>query len=109
MASPSDPNVLPAIEAERQLLRELCSGRISRGQVLSAVDQLANYEWLVPEHATVFQAVRRAVRAAGDSWREILPAQATRMGFPDVDWPEYFTSDEEDATLLNHLVSRLIG
>ena len=107
MAGSSHPKQLPTSEAERQLLRELCSGRIPREQIIGAIDQLANYEWLVPEHATVCEAIRRAVHLRGDSWRELLPAQATRMGFPDVDWPEYFTSDGGDATLLNHLVRRL--
>ncbi len=109
MASQPHSEETPAVEIERQLLRAMCGRRVSRQQISGAIDRLANYVWLVPEHAIVFQAIRGAVRHAHGSLPELLPAQATRMGFPDVDWPEYFTKDGRESLPLNTLLRRLIG
>jgi hypothetical protein len=99
----------PLIEAEQKLLRAVCSRRTSSERIIAAIDALANYAWLVPEHATVFQAIRRSLALDRNSWRELLPAQTTRMGFPDVAWPEYFAAGDRDETAsLNDLIKRLI-
>jgi hypothetical protein len=107
MASKPDPRKGPQL-AERQVLRALCSRHSSREQIINAIEQLANYDWLVPEHATVFQAIRRVAAVAGDLWRENLPAQATRMGFPDVEWSQYFALDGDEAPSLKRLISQLL-
>jgi hypothetical protein len=98
----------PAVEVERQLLRTMCSRQTSREQTSGTIQALVNYGWLVPEHAIVFQAICRAIGLAHGSWRELLPAQATRMGFPDVAWSEYFGTERGEALSLNDLVSQLI-
>lgn len=99
----------PALELERQLLRAMCSRRVSRERIIRATGQLANYAWLVPEHATVFEAIRRAVRLNHPSWLKLLPAQATRMGFPDVEWAEYLATNSGEVSSLGELMSRLVG
>jgi len=109
MARPPQEEETPAVEVERQLLCAMCSRRVSRKQIISAIDQLAGYAWLVPEHAIVFQAIRGALRLAHGSIRELLPAQATRNGFPDVEWPEYFARASDEETSLNELANRLIA
>ena len=95
------------LEFERQLLRAMCSHRVSREQIITSIGRLANYVWILPEHATVFHAICRAIRLDHTSWRELLPAQATLMGFPDVQWLEYFAADSNEAASLDELVSRL--
>ena len=102
----TEPNDSTTIEAERQLLREMCDGGVSRDQIISTIDRLAGYVWLVPEHATVFQAIRSATRTTERSWRDLLPALATRMGFPDVEWSKYLPSGPGDAPFLNDPGSR---
>lgn len=97
-----------SVETERQLLRALCNRRTPRAQIISAVDRLADYAWLVPEHATVFHAIRGAISVADNSWPDLLPAQATRMGFPDVEWPEYFGTRGEEAVSIDRLLKQLI-
>lgn len=107
MASKPRDKHIPAAEVERRLLRVMCSPRTSREQIIGAIKRLANYAWVVPEHAVVFQAIRHAVSLAHGSWRELLPMQATRMGFPDVTWSEYFATDADEPFSLNDLVRKL--
>ena len=108
MASKPRDKDVPAAEAERQLLRAMCRSQIPRQQIISAVNRLANYAWTVPEHAVVFRAIRRAISVARSSWREVLPAQATRMGFPDVSWSEYLETDEDGPLSPDELANRLV-
>jgi len=39
---------------------------------------------------------------------EQLPAQATRLGFPDVAWQNYLTSDDVDAGDIHSLIKQLL-
>jgi hypothetical protein len=94
---------------ERQLLRAICTCGGAREEILGTLDRLMDYTWLVPEHATVFQAIRRAVRLGYPSWRDILPAQATLMGFPDIEWSQYLATESDEAPSLSELATRLIG
>lgn len=100
------------IAAERELLHRLFS-RDANAPIGQFIGELSAYSWRDPEHATVFEAIRAlAPRAAAvASWREELPAQATRMGFPDVEWSEYFgdfRAADESAPSLDELISRLL-
>ena len=40
--------------------------------------------------------------------REQLPAQATRLGFPDVAWENYLTRDNVDADDIPSLIEQLL-
>jgi hypothetical protein len=86
---------------ERRVLRSLCSGACAPVVLADLLLGLRSYSWQDPEHRIVYEAltnVRRyeaftAVRAPENlTLREQLPAQATRMGFPDVDWALYFAA-----------------
>ncbi len=92
---------------EQMVLAEICCCDVSPIDVAEAIEQLRNYHWLQPEHATVFQAMRSVDARARERWRDILPAQATRMGFPDVDWRRYFGADVKSTPGLAELVRRL--
>jgi hypothetical protein len=75
---------------ELALLRWLCVSATSddsRNRVLSA---LPGHKWRDADHAIVFDALRRVPDRDKRPLREQLPAIATRMGFPDIAWEDYF-------------------
>ncbi len=80
---------------ERHVLRALCSGDIPPEIRAQSFEDLKSHRWSDPEHRVVFEALLRTPRSEEESLRERLPAQATRMGFPDVDWELYFTRNHE--------------
>jgi len=99
------------IAAERQLLHRFFSGA-ANAQIGQFIGELSAYSWREPEHATVFEAIRALAPPPSSvaSWREELPAQATRMGFPDVEWTKYFGDSgaaDEGAPSLDELISRV--
>ncbi len=51
---------------------------------------LSNHVWQDAEHRVVFEAIQRLSSSDPQLLREQLPAQTTRMGFPDVSWENYF-------------------
>ena len=109
--SPTDGLVAPEIvSVERTILRALCCADFD-SQIGRSLRALSNYSWREPEHATVFEAVRAlASRAdAGASWRGELPAQATRMGFPDVEWSIYLVEADEPAPSLDELIASILN
>ena len=54
--------------------------------------ELHSHRWQDPEHRIVYEALAGVRVFDILSLREQLPAQATRMGFPDVDWTLYFAA-----------------
>lgn len=104
------------IAAERVVLRCLCRdqqfARVSPDQL----NRLRSYVWQDPEHRIVFDAIERSTKAKGFSLREYLPAQATRMGFPDIHWHAYFEDNAkeemspqaEPSQALNEFIDALI-
>ena len=97
------------IRAERDLLQRLCQTGI---RALDADLQrvLGRYCWMGQDHRTIFEALVRLERVPASSLRERLPAEATRMGFPDIHWEMYFEephkpqSDEPVAELIGQLI-----
>jgi hypothetical protein len=88
------------IELEREILRMLCDPRAeahgkSREQ---AVLRLQAHSWRDAEHRIVFEAVAKLSGRNATELRRQLPAQATRMGFPDVHWETYFASKTSPST-----------
>jgi hypothetical protein len=94
---------------EQQTLRLIISSSLSQEDLNRALQRLAAYMWLEPEHQTVFQAIRRAGKRTNARLRDELPAQATRMGFPDVDWPRYFWIEGNVTAHLDELVGQLLA
>lgn len=77
-------------DLERAILIALCSDAIAadvRGKILA---KLTSHQWREAEHRIVYEALQRAGARDGAGIQERLPAQATRMGFPDVNWELYF-------------------
>lgn len=79
---------------ERSVLRALCAwvGVAAKWETVNS--SLVDYVWQEPEHKVVYEALRRIRSRSTKAWRDQLPAQATRMGFPDVDWESYLDVNE---------------
>lgn len=84
---------------EREILRVCCTGAAPRSERENAQMRLARYKWQEPDHAVIYEALVRAERVGADALREYLPAQVTRMGFPDIDWAIFFAEKPLSETL----------
>lgn len=105
MAHAGSPHSLA--ELERRILRQLCSSSIAAEEWNRVTDRLTTRDWSDPEHRVVFEALRAIRSSDPRARREQLPAQATRMGFPDVDWRSYLERDRESGDNLQDLIDRL--
>jgi hypothetical protein len=102
---------LPAriTELERKILIAFCTGALGRPAWEKLAGALADHVWHEPEHRVVFAALRQIRRHDPRTWREQLPAQATRMGFPDVDWATYLAPRKKSARAsANAQVSKML-
>lgn len=97
----------PSIEIEREILRALCGAAVGFEDWQRAVGRLARHKWRDPEHAVVYGTLRALKTSDGQERREQLPAQATRMGFPDVDWQLYRIEGVEMGDPLDRLIDTL--
>jgi hypothetical protein len=100
------------IAAERDLLRRLCQSGGVRAVASEGRRTLRRYCWVGRDHQTIFEALVRLAAVPASSLRERLPAEATRMGFPDIRWDAYFEgrpdeseSDDTVAELIGKLIS----
>lgn len=73
---------------ELALLQALCNTG-SPTHLDRALRELESHQWSNPEYGVVYQALALVRGKSPQSWRNELPAQATRMGFPDVEWEIY--------------------
>jgi len=90
MASPHNFEAVRKLELE--ILQQLCDlpdDPPLRARA-HALCQLARHEWKDADHRVVFDALRRTAGRDPTLLREQLPAEATRLGFPDVEWSAYF-------------------
>jgi hypothetical protein len=104
------------LDLEFRILRALCSRHAAfaapgkhpvtgRATILA---QLRVHRWQDPEHRVVFEALTLLPGRQSSELREQLPAQATRMGFPDVNWDHYFAPSDDHAPI-ESLVAELLG
>jgi hypothetical protein len=77
---------------EREVLRLLCNlpDRPPDRARSHALCNVSSHDWKDADHRVVFDALRRSPGKEPALLREQLPAEATRLGFPDVDWADYF-------------------
>ena len=97
----------PAVEIEREILRALCSNAVSSADCPKAMARLARRSWKEPEHKVVYGALQALRTSDAQARRDQLPAQATRMGFPDVDWQLYLTVDADLGERLDQMIDTL--
>lgn len=83
-------SVPSAADVELRLLREICSAAFTPADWNQIEQQLKGYTWRQIEHGLVYAAAQKLAIREPKLRREHLPAQATRMGFPDIEWPRYF-------------------
>ncbi|HEX4002799.1 MAG TPA: hypothetical protein VHX36_09125 [Candidatus Acidoferrales bacterium] len=81
-------------DIELALLRDLCRAQLTSADWSRIERQLREYLWQDNEHGLVYAATRHLGTCDPQLLREQLPAEATRMGFPDVDWRRYFGPDD---------------
>jgi hypothetical protein len=77
-------------ELERKILRAFCARESSPEDWNQLAHRLADYSWQEPDHRVIYDALRGIRTREAKTRRDQLPAQATRMGFPDVDWSRFF-------------------
>jgi hypothetical protein len=104
------------LDLEFKILRRLCNDQLAsasptandaatRSTILA---KLLPHHWQDPEHRVVFEALTALPGRQPSALREQLPAQATRMGFPDVNWQNYFAAPA-DASAIETLVVDLLA
>lgn len=104
---PDDALSTPLADLERLFLRALCAGAINEVAWQAIRRTLADYVWREPDHAVVYEAIVRVRGRDSRNWREQLPAQTTRMGFPDLDWTIYFNRSGAPDPNIDELVRKL--
>ena len=102
---PKQSQTQQVFELERETLCALCVRASLNAQHPTAMRELSNHIWQDAEHRVVFEAIQRLSSSDPKLLREQLPAQTTRMGFPDVSWENYFSPappHEKDFEALVH-------
>jgi hypothetical protein len=97
------------LELERDTLCALCIRASANARRKTAMRELSNHIWQDAEHRVVFEAIQRLSSSDPQLLREQLPAQTTRMGFPDVNWENYFTPAREADGDFDALVRELLA
>jgi hypothetical protein len=113
---PTETNPPSPLDLESKILRALCNhpptsasptpnDAATRAIILT---KLLAHHWQDPEHRVVFEALTALPGRQASALREQLPAQATRMGFPDVNWDAYFATGPAGAPI-ETLVTELLA
>jgi len=82
---------------EREVLRRLCARETTAAERADAVKRLEGYAWRSEDCGVVFDAMAKCARFDAEGLRAELPALATRKGFPEIEWAEYFAEEDQDA------------
>ena len=96
-------------ELERETLCALCVRASLNAQHPTAMRELSNHIWQDAEHRVVVEAIQRLSSSDPKLLREQLPAQTTRMGFPDVSWENYFSPAPQNEKDFEALVHELLA
>jgi replicative DNA helicase len=84
-------------ELERKILRALCRCLQADEGSERALRELESFQWHEPEHQVIYEALEAVLRRGETPARESLATQATRMGFPAIDWATYFKPAESQS------------
>ena len=105
------PSAFPPnrIELERKVLRALCAAANGAISTFDAKVLLKKYAWRDPDNRVVFESLSGLSSGLTPAQlREQLPAQATRLGFPDVAWGNYLASENGDGGDVRRLIEQLL-
>jgi hypothetical protein len=117
MSTKPNPQLVPdRLDLESRILRAFCTrpsasdpaGTDHTSIRAAILAQLRAHRWQDPEHRVVFEALTLLPGRGAADLRHQLPAQATRMGFPDVNWGHYFVANDDQAAL-ESLVAELLN
>ncbi len=86
----STPDERSIVDAERRILQALCQEMPEESFRETARRLLSEYRWQDPIHRVVFDCVINFPADSSLAIRDQLPAHATRKGFPDVSWENFF-------------------
>ena len=93
-------------DIERRTLQMLCA--LPCGEESAAYARsLSDYAWRDAEHHIVYQALLRVGFLPPAARRRELPAETTRMGFPDIDCTTYWDGEAAGIEELPELVRTL--
>jgi hypothetical protein len=106
---PKQSQAQQVFELERETLCALCIRASLNAQHPTAMRELSNHIWQDAEHRVVFEAIQRLSSSDPKLLREQLPAQTTRMGFPDVSWENYFSPAPHHEKDFETLVRELLA
>jgi hypothetical protein len=96
------------LQDEQLVLQYLCTnpGAAAAHKLKS---RLSTCQWRSADHSAVFEALQRLSSAStAAQLREQLPAQLTRLGFPDLDCEIYFEGEISEGHKLPDLVRTLL-
>lgn len=94
---------------ERDFLQSLCALDSRARREANSAFRLANYVWFDPDNQIVFEALNRlSCDLSAFQLREQLPAQATRMGFPEVIWENYLPANEVIDRNIHLIIDQLL-
>lgn len=86
----SNSGIEEIVGLELEILRALCTSPQPAEECDQLLRELSSYDWRDPEHRVVYEALLRTRGRIGGALQSEIAATATRMGFPDVEWGEYF-------------------
>jgi hypothetical protein len=84
----SHPDDQPTIFKERRVLQALCLGDSKTFNVAQRL--LSGHRWREPIHQIVFSCLTSFPAGGTLALRERLTECATRKGFPDIEWDDFF-------------------
>jgi|SRR5579862_507720 len=96
-------------EIERRLLRALCAGPLSLDDRSEALRSLAHYDWILPDHRVIYEALRRSSQRNSAALREHIVAEITRLGFPGIDVEPFFNPCSLTKPEIVELTNRLLA
>ena len=102
----SKPECHAIVVLERSVLQVLCHG--DSQPLKTAASQLSEYRWREPIHQIIFGCLNNLLAGGPHSLRERLAECATRKGFPDVEWDDFFSPRQFPAQGADELIRQLI-
>lgn len=97
------------LDLEKLILSVLCLGTRQGPVKETLTPLLRDYQWQAPVHQVIFNALAAIPSNDPGVLRQLLPARLTRMGFPDIEWEEFFAprslSSEEALDLARRMLA----
>lgn len=96
-------------QLERALLSALCSANLSTSERSTILLRLAGHTWRDADHQVIYTVLRSAPKLERAALRTHLVAEVTRLGFPDIDFTDYFVPSALSNTDVAKLAGSLLG